>query len=154
MELNYIYKFDFNILFNSKVDNGILKCSSSACNRAREKVTKRESLLFDQIKQIKDESLNLEELLVIIDFSSFIKKNMMTDIGEIKAIELSVYKANDNDKKERRITVRDFLISNSMSKECQVYYLNCQANDKDGYNLYDSLKKRVFESIKLRRRNM
>ena len=38
----------------------------------------------------------------------------------------------------------DFLKSNSMSKDCQVYYINSRIEGKKGNNLYEELKKRVF----------
>ena len=41
MILNYLYKFDVEILYDSKrIDNSILKCSSITCDMAREKVSK------------------------------------------------------------------------------------------------------------------
>ena len=145
MELNYIFKFDFNILFSSKIENGILKCSPSICDLARCRVTKRDSLLFNQINQIKDDENSLEEILVIMDFSNFINTHKMTELEEIKGIELIVYKiVDDIDTTECKIVVKDFLKSNSMSKDCQIYYINSEINGADGKNLYNTLMDRVF----------
>ena len=147
MEQNYLYKFDFNILYHSKVENnGVLKCSPYVCDLARTRVSKRDSLLFDQIKQLKDEGTGLEEIIVIIDFTDFINKHKMTDLSNIEEIELVVFKIENYVDGEENIVinVRDFLKSNSMSKDCQVYYINDRVVGKNGKNLYSELLDRVF----------
>ena len=150
MELNYLYKFDFDILFNSKLENGILKCSSVRCDESRKMISKRDSLLFDQIKKCKSKDIKLEEILVILDFSKFISKHSMEELDSIKSIELKVKRIEKKDdeilesKEEITINVVDFLKSNSMSKDCQVYYINSLVTDINGNNLYDSLISRVF----------
>lgn len=148
--LNYIYKYNFDNLYNSKIKNGVLKCSVVRCDMARELISKRDSLLFDQIMKLKSPSINLEEILVILDFSEFIKKHSMMILETINEIELVVHKLKCEDENMvevyENIVIRvvDFLKSNSMSKDCQVYYINSQAKDRNGNNLYESLMPRVF----------
>ena len=147
MELNYIYKFDFNKLRSSRLEQGILKCSSSTCLSACEIVSKRDSLLLDQIKKIKCDETHLEEILVVFDFSSFIKdKHKMVELLDIDLISLEINILNQKKKthEKKTIYVRDFLKSNSMSKDCQIYYINNNALDKFGNNLYEKLSNRVF----------
>ena len=68
----------------------------------------------------------------------------------INEIELVVHKLKCEDENMvevyENIVIRvvDFLKSNSMSKDCQVYYINSQAKDRNGNNLYESLMPRVF----------
>ena len=146
MLLNYIYKFDMNTLFSKKIDNGILKCSTSVCDRAKKVVSKRDSLLIEQINQLKDDNTKLEEILCIIDFSNFIKSHSMNYLSNIKEIELKIklLDGENETKKEKTIIVKDFLKSNSMSKECQVYYINSKVISKNGSNLYEEIIPRVF----------
>ena len=146
MNLNHIYKFDMNTLFSNRINDGVLKCTSLLCERAREVVSKRDSLLIEQIGYLKDSKTKIEELLCIIDFSSFKKYHNMADLIYIKEIELKIRLLDDGieTKKEKTIIVRDFLKSNSMSKDCQVYYINSKATTNDGNNLYDELVPRVF----------
>lgn len=146
MKLNYLYKFDFNILYDKrKIENGILKCSSTVCDMARTRVSKRDSLLYEQINHIKGEN-GLEEILVIMDFSEFIDKHSMDELSNVREIELSIHKFDGEYEtdKEVNIAVVDFLKSNSMSKDCQVYYINSRINGKNGNNLYAQLMPRVF----------
>ena len=146
MALNYLYKFDVEILYDSKrIDNSILKCSSITCDMAREKISKRDSLLFSQINKIKA-NYGLEELLVVFDFSNFIRKHKMEELASLKGFELKIHKLDQGIEIEQETTIMvvDFLKSNSMSKDCQVYYINAEALTKDGLNIYEELKKRVF----------
>lgn len=146
MELNYIYKFDMSTLFSKRVSNGILKCSPLICERARSIVSKRDSLLIDQIRQIKSDESKLEEILCILDFSGFIKYHKMTDLLNVNEIELNIHLLDKGleTKKELTIYVRDFLKSNSMSKDCQIYYINSRILSKNGKNLYEEMVPRVF----------
>jgi len=152
VELNYIYKFDMNILFNRNIKDGVLKCSALLCDRAKEVVTKRDSLLFEQIFKLKDEDSNLEEILCIIDFSGFIKYHKMIDLANIKELELKIHLLDEGKetKKEKTIIVKDFLKSNSMSKDCQVYYINSKVCSISGKNLYEELLPRVFFGFELK----
>ena len=147
MKLNNLYKFDANILIESGIENSVLKCSSTICDIAREKVTKRDSLLFEQINHIKKPDTGLEEILVIIDYSEYIENHKMDELSSIKCIELKVHKFDNKGfelETESTITVVDFLKSNSMSKDCQIYYINSKITDKDGNNLYETIMPRVF----------
>ena len=146
MTLNYLYKFDVDILYDSKkIVDSILKCSAVTCDLAKEKVSKRDSLLFDQIKHLKADS-GLEEILVIFDFTNFIQRHKMEEFLSIKEIELTFNKLNGEIETDEEVTIRviDFLKSNSMSKDCQVYYINSLIKSKSGKNLYEELKPRVF----------
>ncbi len=143
--MNYLFKFDFEILYNSNIEDGILKCSQNTCDLVRTRIAKRNSLLFDQIFQLKTKEEGLEEILVVIDFSNFMKSHKMTDLNNISKIELYVYKVIDEiDTDERKITVVDFLKSNSMSRDCEIYYINNKSISKEGKNLSESLLERVF----------
>ena len=148
MNLNYLYKFDMNILFDEKkIKNSILKCSATTCDLARTKISKRDSLLFEQINQLKGNN-GLEEILIVMDFTDFIANNKhnMNELCNVKEVELRIHKLDGEMEtdKEVVITVIDFLKSNSMSKDCQVYYINSRINGKNGINLYEQLKPRVF----------
>ena len=147
MGLNYLYKFDANLLINSKIENGILKCSSAVCELARQKISKRDSLLFDQINKIKNDCDGLFEILCVLDFSDFMfYHHKMNELSSVKEIELRINKleGESETEKEEVIYVTDFLKSNSMSKECQVYYINSRILSKNGMKLADEIRSRVF----------
>ena len=146
MDLNYLYKFDVNILYDTKkIVDSVLKCSAVTCDLAKDKVSKRDSLLFEQIKNLKGKN-GLEEILVVFDFTNFIKYHSMDSFNDIKKVELVINKLDGGLETEDEVTIRvvDFLKSNSMSKDCQVYYINSRIEGKNGNNLYKELKSRVL----------
>ncbi len=141
MEQNKLYKFDFDCLFKSShVKNGVLVCGKNICHRAKSITTKSDSLLIDQIKKATKSSKPLESLLVIMDFSSFVEnKHNMKELSSFEEIQLTFDLIETN--KEVTIRFKDFLKSNSMSKECQVYYFNCEGLNES--SLFSQIRQRV-----------
>ena len=144
--MNFLYKLDASVLFNSRKENNQIICSANVCDLAKSIVSKRDCLLFDQINKIKQSNMSLSEILVIIDFKDFITNHKMTDLSDYKFFELTINKLNGEEETDNYITMNvvDFLKSNSMSKDCQVYYINKNCLTKDGKNLYEELLNRVF----------
>ncbi len=144
--MNYLYKLDASVLFKSKKENNEIVCSQTVCDIAKSIVSKRDCLLFDQINKIKRPDMSLAEILVIIDFKDFMSFNKMNDLTPYKSFKLTLNKLDGEEETNDTFTVDviDFLKSNSMSKDCQVYYINKNCVTKDGENLYDELKERVL----------
>lgn len=144
--MNFLYKLDASVLFNSKKENNEIICSQTTCDMAKSIVSKRDCLLFDQINKIKKTDMLLSEILVIIDFKDFISTKKMIDLINYHSFKLTLNKLDGEEESDDSFTIDvvDFLKSNSMSKECQLYYINKNCLTRDGNNLYEELKERVF----------
>ena len=121
-------------------------CDKELSEEARLLITssdKRNSLLIDQINKIKQKKQGIEEILVILDFSNYINnKSKMINLPK-EGFKLFVHKVerdnngfNHDSDATVEIEVRDFLKSNSMSKENRLYYINKR--------FYPLIKDRVF----------
>ncbi len=136
---SYIYKFDAKILLEGEhdYDNHIIRCSYTLCELASTVVKKSDSLLFSQIRRNNSKHQKMEDLICIIDFSNFYKSgnkfNEKKLANELKHFENgfelminSIDKDGSTIFDKHTIVFKDFLKSNSMSKESQVYYLNSE----------------------------
>lgn len=139
-ELFNIYHFDLYKLFrNGRVVDGTLVCTKEESKSALKIMPDQKNYLgfdekgycqlFDQtfkalkdIKPIEDPKTYFVDIFVNIDFKKFIEtyKSSKEFINKLNTIENGI-ELYVNDKK---IHVVDFLKSNSMSKECCVYYVN------------------------------
>ena len=131
-KLYKVHKFNFDVLFKcGKIDKeqGILFCSKLNSEYAEIKNEKTlevdkkgDCQLFDQTRKalnIKEDNESIfEEVFVNIDFSEFVKNHSLaSNLRKIpNGIKLYIY--------DKEIHVLDFLKSNSMSKNCCVYYIN------------------------------
>lgn len=137
-KLYRIHKFDFDLLFKYgllDLENGVLICNelnSEYAEKLNDKTfetdKKGDCQLFNQTRKAlnidKDEENIFEDIFVNIDFSTHIQNNSLsTNLRKIpNGIKLYV------DKKQ--IHIVDFLKSNSMSKNCCVYYINKEYKEK------------------------
>ena len=101
-------------------ENGIhekdmLVCNEIVSNYALIATNEREDChLFDQISQVTDNEVDMKKILIVIDFSGF------SEILRLKPFYKGIKIVVDNEE----IIFVDYLKSNSMNKNCYLYYIN------------------------------
>lgn len=134
-KLYTIHKLDFDILFKcGKIEDGILVCNQYISEHSEKFVGKNiqadkkgDCQLFNQTKKalnIKEDNESIfEDVFVNIDFSQFIKTDsLQTSLKKMpNGIKLFI--------NGKEIHIVTFLKSNSMSKNCCVYFINKEYKD-------------------------
>lgn len=136
-KLYKIHKFDFDLLFKYGIideDNGVLLCNEMCCEYAEklnektfEVDKKGDCQLFNQTRKalniVEDDEAIFESVFVNIDFSNHIKSDSLVNSLRTIPNGIKIY----INKKELHFV--DFLKSNSMSKNCCVYFINKELKD-------------------------
>ena len=134
-KLYTIHKLDFDILFKcGKIEDGVLVCNQYISEHSEKFVGKNiqadkkgDCQLFNQTKKalnIKEDNESIfEDVFVNIDFSQFIKTDsLQTSLKKMpNGIKLFI--------NGKEIHIVTFLKSNSMSKNCCVYFINKEYKD-------------------------